>query len=204
MGDKKYMLVGRALDPAALQTFPAEAKFSLERMSGWRTASPTKLIEDQVFQGFTDEQLGADQVVQILSDCILQSGGNGKEVELSNVLQWYGFDDQAQIDVLKTRIIGISDYGVAKYGFHLAGDDLNFATPDTLLSELADTIQIKATPTSDKLSLSLMNSIGPLCPVGPHLDPGLADAVPRACRISKVARVALQCSQGHWAAYPCE
>ena len=55
----------------------------------------------------------------------------------------------------------------------------------------------------DRLSLLLMTSVTLLCPVGPHNDPGLASAVLRACNISKVGSVAVQCSQGHWAAYPC-
>jgi len=95
-----------------------------------------------------DQQLGADQVVQILVDCIPGAGGNGNQVQLSRVLQWYGFDDQHQIDVLNSWIIGNSDYGVSKYGFRLPGDALNFATASTLLSEMADAIQDKATPTS--------------------------------------------------------
>jgi hypothetical protein len=43
------------------------------------------------------------------------------------------------------------------------------------------------------------------CPVGPHDDPGLAFTVKWACGISKVKvkRVAVQCSQGHWASYSC-
>lgn len=96
-----------------------------------------------------DEQLGADQVIQILVDCIPGAGGNGNQVQLSKVLQWYGFAYQHQVDVLNTWIIGNSDYGVARYRFHLAGDALNFATPSTLLSEMAVTIQDKATPSKD-------------------------------------------------------
>jgi len=96
--------------------------------------------------GKTDEQLGADQVAQILVDCIPLSGGNGNEVSLSKVLQWYGFDDQHEIDVLNSWIIGDSDYGVLRYRFHLSGDALNFATPSTPLSDVANAIQNKATP----------------------------------------------------------
>jgi hypothetical protein len=92
-----------------------------------------------------DEQLGADQVAQILVDCIPRSGGNGNEVGLSKDLQWYGFDDQRGIDVLNSWIIGNSDCGVPKYGFQLSGDALNFAVPSTLLSEMANAVQNKAT-----------------------------------------------------------
>jgi len=104
---KKYVLIGRALDVADLQDFPAATKFSLEQTSNWRTTSPAELIEDQAIH-------------------------------------------------------------------HL-----------------------------DRLSLLMVNSITLQCPVGPHDDPGLAFAVLRACNISKVGSVAVQCSQGHWAEYPC-
>jgi hypothetical protein len=80
---------------------------------------------------------------------------------------------------------------------------------------LADTVAWRSTkPTDlleeneslhhlDRLSLLLMTSVTLQCPVGPHDDPGLASAVLCACSISKVGSVAVQCSQGHWAAYPC-
>jgi hypothetical protein len=55
----------------------------------------------------------------------------------------------------------------------------------------------------DRLSLLMLTSITLQCPVGPHDDPGLSVAVLRACNISKVGSVAVQCSQGHWAEYPC-
>lgn len=55
----------------------------------------------------------------------------------------------------------------------------------------------------DRLSLLMLTSINVQCPVGPHDDPGLSVAVLRACNISKVGSVAVQCSQGHWAEYPC-
>jgi hypothetical protein len=42
------------------------------------------------------------------------------------------------------------------------------------------------------------------CPVGPHDDPGLEVVVSRACGISKTGGVAVQCTQGHWAEYPCK
>jgi hypothetical protein len=103
----KYVLIGRALDDAALKRFSPETRFSLEQTSKWRAADPAELIQDQDFH-------------------------------------------------------------------HL-----------------------------DRLSLLMMNSITLQCPVGPHDDPGLASAVLRACNISKVGSVAVQCSLGHWAEYPC-
>ena len=67
----------------------------------------------------------------------------------------------------------------------------------------ADLVEDEAFHHFDRLSLLMMNSITLQCPVGPHDDPGLASAVLRACSVSKVGSVAVQCSQGHWAEYPC-
>jgi hypothetical protein len=92
------------------------------------------------------QQLGADQVVQILADCIPRSGGNQNQVAMSKTLQSYGFDDQREVDVLTSFIIGSADYGVRRYGFRLPGDALNFLTSATVLSDLADAIEDKATP----------------------------------------------------------
>jgi hypothetical protein len=55
----------------------------------------------------------------------------------------------------------------------------------------------------DRLSLLMISSVKVQCPVGPHDDPGLDIVVLRACNISKVGSVAVECSQGHWAEYPC-
>jgi hypothetical protein len=93
-----------------------------------------------------DQQLGADQVVQILADCIPHSGGNQDQIVMSKILQSYGFDDQREVDVLTSFIIGSAEYGVRKYGFRLAGDALNFVTSGIVLSDLADAIEDKATP----------------------------------------------------------
>jgi hypothetical protein len=55
----------------------------------------------------------------------------------------------------------------------------------------------------DRFSMLMVSAIKLQCPVGPHDDPGLAVAVLRACGISKAGSVAVQCTQGHWAEYPC-
>lgn len=93
-----------------------------------------------------EQQLGADQVAQILADCIPRAGGNNDEIVLSKTLLSYGYHSQNQVDTLTSFIIGNADFGVPKYGFRLSGDALNFATPTTTLSDLADAIQDKATP----------------------------------------------------------
>ena len=107
MDAKKYVLIGKALDQAALKAFPETATFSLQENPESRGSSPSDLVQDQVLH-------------------------------------------------------------------HL-----------------------------DRLSVLMMHSITLQCPVGPHQDPGLEYAVLRACNISKVGSVAVQCSQGHWAEYPC-
>lgn len=43
-----------------------------------------------------------------------------------------------------------------------------------------------------------------LCPIGPHSDPRLTTKVGKACGIAKADCVFVQCTQGHWAEYPCE
>ena len=54
------------------------------------------------------------------------------------------------------------------------------------------------------MSYTAKPSVTWMCPVGPHKDPGLGIAVGRACNISPVESVAVQCSQGHWAEYKCQ
>jgi hypothetical protein len=76
-------------------------------------------------------------------------------------------------------------------------------TRDWKISEPADLIQDEKLHHLDRLSLLLVNSITLQCPIGPHDDPGLEVAVVRACNISKTGSVAVQCSKGHWAEYPC-
>ena len=76
-------------------------------------------------------------------------------------------------------------------------------TPDWRTDNPVEFLQSQDLHHVDRLSFLLINSITLQCPVGPHSDPGLASAVLRACNISKVSSVAIQCSQGHWAEYPC-
>lgn len=76
-------------------------------------------------------------------------------------------------------------------------------TQDWRTSTLADLVQDETVHHLDRLSLLMVNSVSLQCPVGPHVDPGLEVAVVRACNISKTGSVAVQCSKGHWAEYPC-
>jgi hypothetical protein len=67
----------------------------------------------------------------------------------------------------------------------------------------ADLLQDEAFHHLDRLSLLMISSVKIQCPVGPHDDPGLDVVILRACNISKAQGVAVQCTQGHWAEYPC-
>jgi hypothetical protein len=48
MQEKKYILIGRALDEDALEDFVDEAKFSLRRSPVSSSAKPSDLIEDRM------------------------------------------------------------------------------------------------------------------------------------------------------------
>ncbi|MGD0586747.1 MAG: hypothetical protein ABSA86_13420 [Oryzomonas sp.] len=74
------------------------------------------------------------------------------------------------------------------------------------LKEIAATklIQDKSAFILNRMSYMAKPSTTWMCPVGPHKDPGLGMAVGRACNISPVKSVAVQCSQGHWAEYKCK
>lgn len=76
-------------------------------------------------------------------------------------------------------------------------------TRDWKATAPADLLHDEVLHHPDRLSFLMVNSITLQCPVGPHDDPGLAIAVVRACAISKTGSVAIQCSKGHWAEYPC-
>src|ERR1017187_4738958 len=61
-----------------------------------------------------------------------------------------------------------------------------------------DLIQADVFHHVDRLTMLLMTSVKVQCPVGPHDDPGLEVAVLRACSVSTVKSVFVQCTQGHW------
>jgi hypothetical protein len=96
-------------------------------------------------KGGGDRQLRADQVVQIITDCIPRAGGNDNPIELENTLQFYGFDKDGVV-VLAGFIIGNSDFGVPHYFFQLAKDALDWLAVGIKLIDLSKTIQDKAVP----------------------------------------------------------
>ena len=67
----------------------------------------------------------------------------------------------------------------------------------------ADLVQDDTLHHLDRLSMLMMTSVTLQCPVGPHDDPGLEVAIVKCCSVSKAGSVAVQCSKGHWAEYPC-
>src|SRR5579859_4737976 len=117
-----------------------------KRGRGPTEASKGKARSARIMSVAADQQLGADQVAQILADCLREAGGENNAIVVTKTLQSYGFHFQNQVDNLTAVIIGNADFGVRKYGFRLSGDALNFATPSTTLSDVADAIQDKATP----------------------------------------------------------
>ena len=85
-------------------------------------------------------------------------------------------------------------------------EEARFSSQKTLewrASAPADLLQDETLHKLDRLSFLMVNAIALQCPVGPHDDPGLEVAVVRACNIAKAGSVAVQCSKGHWAEYPC-
>jgi hypothetical protein len=85
-------------------------------------------------------------------------------------------------------------------------ESLRFASSQTTAwarKALEDLLHEEVFHHLDRLSLLMISSLKVQCPVGPHDDPGLDVVVLRACNISKVGSVAVECSQGHWAEYPC-
>jgi hypothetical protein len=93
--------------------------------------------------GVADGQLRADQIETILRDCIPRAGGNNKPVDLSNILQYYGFDKDGVI-AFAGYVTGSEDYGVKRFQFNLPDGALGTLTVSSKLSELANTIQDQA------------------------------------------------------------
>lgn len=97
---------------------------------------------------------------------------------------------------------------VTKPEFFLIGsflsDDEARSYPDEQKVNMADWNAPKLAvivPSALRQGLSLRTEL--ICPVGPHQEPGLADAVHEKCQISPSADVIVQCTAGHWAKYPC-
>jgi hypothetical protein len=55
----------------------------------------------------------------------------------------------------------------------------------------------------DRFSMLMMTSVKVQCPWGPHDDAGLEVVILRACGTGPTMAVIVQCTQGHWAEYPC-
>lgn len=66
-----------------------------------------------------------------------------------------------------------------------------------------DVVHRTRATTFEKLDVVSPQQLHFQCPVGPHDDPGLDAGILWACGLGPASDVAVQCSQGHWAQYPC-
>jgi hypothetical protein len=105
------------------------------------TAASAEMVVSRVA---ADEQLGDDQILQILVDCVPRAGGSSDEIQMTKALKDYGFLTKDQVLVLNTFVTGNKNFGVQRYGFKLSDDGLAFAVPATLMNDYATTIQNKA------------------------------------------------------------
>src|SRR5437879_12104764 len=81
-------------------------------------------VEMVVRRAAADEQLGDDQILQILVDCVPRSGGSSDEIQMTKALKDYGFLTKDQVLVLNSFVTGNKDFGVQKYGFKLSADGI--------------------------------------------------------------------------------
>jgi hypothetical protein len=119
----------------------APAKRSKKLLAGKPVAATEEMVANRVA---ADEQLGDDQVLQILVDCVPRAGGSSDEIQMTNALKDYGFLAKDQVLVLNTFVTGNKDFGVQRYGFKLSDDSLAFAAPATVMNDYAKAIQSKA------------------------------------------------------------
>lgn len=75
--------------------------------------------------------------------------------------------------------------------------------PEFSFKGVEELVNSSRAKTFDRLGALLAQQVHLQCPVGPHDDPGLDAGVMWACGLGAAHRVAVQCSQGHWAQYPC-
>jgi hypothetical protein len=99
---------------------------------------------EMVVREATDEQLGDDQVLQILVDCVPRAGGSSDEIQMTKALKDYRFLSKDQVLVLNSFVTGSKDFGVQRYSFKLSDDALAFAVPATVMNDYATAIQTKA------------------------------------------------------------
>jgi hypothetical protein len=110
-----------------------------------RASAGPLVTTETVVLATTDEQLGDDQVLQILVDCVPAAGGTKDPIEMTNKLSDYGFVTKDQVSVLNVFVVGNQQLGVRRFGFRLSGDALSFAAPSTSINDYAGNIQKKAT-----------------------------------------------------------
>jgi hypothetical protein len=95
-------------------------------------------------------------------------------------------------------------------GRSLTNDELSRFAPEDRLAFGGGVKPIALADLPDEEVFGVLANFGILlaqsdvqCPVGPHDDPGLGTRVAHTCSLGPSRSVAVQCSQGHWAEYPC-
>jgi hypothetical protein len=138
---KKNKKEGKPSKPRKARKATAPAKPGKGPLAGKPFAATAEMVVSRVA---ADEQLGDDQVLQILVDCVPRAGGSSDEIQMTKVLKDYGFLAKDQVLVLNTFVTGNKDFGVQRYGFKLSDDGLAFAVPATPMNDYATAIQSKA------------------------------------------------------------
>jgi hypothetical protein len=139
---KKNKKKAKPSKPRKVRNAAAPAKRGTRLLPRKPAAATAEMVANRVA---ADEQLGDDQVLQILVDCVPRAGGSSDEIQMTKVLKDYGFLAKDQVLVLNTFVTGNRDFGVQRYGFKLSDDGLAFGVPATLMNDYATAIQSKAT-----------------------------------------------------------
>jgi hypothetical protein len=127
--------------PRQVRKAAAPAKLGEKLLPGKPVVATAEIVANRVA---ADEQLGDDQVLQILAECVPKAGGSSDEIQMTKALKDYGFLAKDQVLVLNTFVTGNKDFGVQRYGFKLSDDGVAFAAPATLMNDYATAIQSKA------------------------------------------------------------
>lgn len=119
---------------------------TLKRTSRSESTTATRLLVAAPTKATSDRRLRADQVLQIIGDCIFKTTGSNAKVELSNTLQFYRFDNSDQITTFIANVTGNTNIGVPKYKFSLDKNALNGISKTSKISDVSTRIQNSAVP----------------------------------------------------------
>jgi hypothetical protein len=98
---KKNKTKAKPSKPHQLRKAAAPAKRGKKLLAGKPVAATEEMVANRVA---ADEQLGDDQVLQILVDCVPRAGGSSDEIQMTNALKDYGFLAKDQVLVLNTFV----------------------------------------------------------------------------------------------------